>query len=58
MCIRDSDRIQHKPGQGVAEIHHWVREYVGQYNGDTVMSEECITLSNQLLDGSLQEIFG
>ena len=59
ICATEAlDRIPHKPGQGVAGIHHWVREYVGQYNGDTVMSEECTTLSNQLLDGSLQEIFG
>ncbi len=59
ICATEAlDRIPHKPGQGVAGIHHWVRGYVGQYNGDTVMSEECTTLSYQLLDGSLQEIFG
>ena len=52
------DRIPHKPGGGVAEIHIWVRKFVDQYDGDSVMSKECTTLSNQLLDGSLQEIFG
>jgi len=52
------DRIPHKPGEGVADIHNWVRKYVDQYDGDTVMSKECTTLSNRLLDGSLQEMLG
>ncbi len=59
ICAAEAlDRIPHKPGEGVAEIHLWVRKYVDQYDGDSVMSKECTTLSNQLLDGSLQEIFG
>lgn len=59
ICAAEAlDRIPHKPGEGVAEIHMWVRKYVDQYDGDRVMSKECTTLSNQLLAGSLQEIFG
>ena len=59
ICAAEAlDRIPHKPGEGVAEIHMWVRKYVDQYDGDSVMSKECTTLSNQLLAGSLQEIFG
>lgn len=59
ICATEAlDRIPHKPGEGVAEIHHWVRKYVDQYDGDSVMSKECTTLSNQLLDGGLQEVFG
>jgi histidine ammonia-lyase len=59
ICAAEAlDRIPHKPGEGVAEIHLWVRKYVDQYDGDSVMSKECTTLSNQLLDGRLQEIFG
>ena len=59
ICAAEAlDRIPHKPGEGVAEIHLWVRKYVDHYDGDSVMSKECTTLSNQLLDGSLQEIFG
>ena len=59
ICATEAlDRIPHKPGGGVADIHNWVRKYVGQYDGDTVMSKECITLNNRLLDGSLQQIFG
>jgi len=59
ICATEAlDRIPHKPGEGVAEIHHWVRKYVDQYDGDSVMSKECTTLSNELLDGGLQEVFG
>ena len=59
ICAAEAlDRIPHKPGEGVAEIHLWVRKYVDQYDGDSVMSKECTTLSNQLLAGTLQEIFG
>ena len=59
ICATEAlDRIPHKPGGGVADIHNWVRKYVDQYDGDTVMSKECTTLSKRLLDGSLQEIFG
>ena len=59
ICATEAlDRIPHKPGGGVADIHNWVRKYVGQYDGDTVMSKECTTLNNRLLDGSLQQIFG
>ncbi len=59
ICATEAlDRIPHKPGEGVAGIHLWVRKYVDQYDGDSVMSKECTALSNQLLDGSLQEIFG
>jgi len=59
ICATEAlDRIPHKPGEGVAEVHHWVRKYVDQYDGDSVMSKECTTLSNQLLDGGLQEVFG
>ena len=59
ICAAEAlDRIPHIPGEGVAEIHIWIRKYVDQYVGDSVMSKECTTLSNQLLDGSLQEIFG
>ena len=59
ICASEAlDRIPHKPGEGVADIHLWVRKYVDQYDGDSVMSKECTTLSNQLLDGSLQAIFG
>ena len=59
ICATEAlDRIRHKPGGGVADIHNWVRKYVGQYDGDTVMSKECTTLNNRLLDGSLQQIFG
>ena len=59
ICAAEAlDRIPHQPGEGVAEIHLWVRKYVDQYDGDSVMSKDCTTLSNHLLDGSLQEIFG
>ena len=59
ICASEAlDRIPHKPGEGVADIHLWVRKYVDQYDGDSVMSKECTTLSNQLLAGTLQEIFG
>ena len=59
ICATEAlDRTPHPPGEGVAEIVRWVRKYVDQYDGDAVMSEECTILSNKLLHGGLQEVFG
>lgn len=51
------DRIPEKPGSGVSNIVDWVRTHVLQFNGDRSMTLECESLSNDLLNGGLQEIF-
>ncbi len=52
------DRISEEPGTGVSQITNWVRRHVTKYDGDRVMTSECECLSNDLLNGGLQTIFG
>jgi len=51
------NRISERPGDGVSRIVSWVRQHSRPFDGDRVMSSECESLSNDLLNGGLQSIF-
>ena len=52
------DRIEERPGAGVAKIHEWVRKHVLPLEADRSMSEECEELSKVILNGEIGHIFG
>jgi len=51
------DRIEERPGTGVAKIHEWVRKHVLPLEADRSMSDECEELSKVILNGEIGHIF-
>tara|TARA_Y100000588_G_scaffold162449_1_gene176498 strand:+ start:5333 stop:6856 length:1524 start_codon:yes stop_codon:yes gene_type:complete len=59
LCSSEAlDRIEEEPGNGVSEVHKWIRTIVSPLERDRPMTDECEALSNAILEGQLSQIFG
>ena len=51
-------RIDEEPGLGVKKISRWVGEKIAMLESDRSMTKDCELLSEAILDGRLNKIFG
>jgi len=59
ICASEAlNRITEYPGKGVREIHNWISKKVAPLTADRMMTGDCETLANLLLDGDHVSIFG